>query len=92
MPMAIEYNLDIIKKLRNSLNMTQAEFGRLVGVNRQNVRAWERGHVPTVLSLTKIAQACGFASLDIFFHINKYYGNINNYMSHAPYDTRRGSQ
>lgn len=90
--MEIQYNFDSIKNLRVSLNMTQAQFGRLVGVSRQDVRAWERGHVPTVRNLAKIAQACGFASLDIFFHIKQYYGNIDCDLSHTPYDTRAGCQ
>ena len=72
--------------------MSQAEFGRLVGVSRQDIRLWEGGHVPTVRNLTKIAQACGFDSLDIFFHTTKYYGNIDNDLSHSSYDTREGSQ
>lgn len=90
--MIMEYNFDIIQYLRISRNMTQAEFGRYVGVSRQDVRAWERGHVPTVRNLAKIAQACGIASLDIFFHCNQYYGNIDKVLSHASYDTRSGSQ
>jgi transcriptional regulator with XRE-family HTH domain len=90
--MVMQYNFDSIKNLRVSRNMTQAEFGRFVGMSRQDVRAWERGHVPTVRNLIKIAQACGSASLDIFFHITHHYGNINNDLSHASYDTRGGPQ
>jgi transcriptional regulator with XRE-family HTH domain len=90
--MAIEYNFDSIRIIRLCRNMSQAEFGRLVGVSRQDIRLWEGGNVPTVRNLTKIAQACGFDSLDIFFHTNKYYGNMYNDLSHVSNDTREDSQ
>jgi transcriptional regulator with XRE-family HTH domain len=90
--MAIKYNFDSIRIIRICRNMTQAEFGRLVGVSRQDIRLWEGGNVPTVRNLTKIAQACGFDSLDIFFHTTKHYGNINNDLSHVSNDTREDSQ
>jgi transcriptional regulator with XRE-family HTH domain len=90
--MAIEYNFDSIRIIRLSRNMNQAEFGRLVGVSRQDIRLWEEGHAPTIRNLAKIAQACGFSSLDIFFHYNQHYGNMNHDLSHAPHDTRAGSQ
>ena len=88
----IEYNTDSIRIIRLSLRLNQAEFSRLVGVSRQDIRLWEQGHMPTVRNLAKIAQACGFCSLDIFFHIKQYYGNTVNDLSHAPYDTREDSQ
>jgi putative transcriptional regulator len=90
--MTIEYNFDSIRIIRLSLRMNQAEFGRLVGVPRQDIRLWERGNAPTVRNLAKIAQACGFSSIDIFFHFNQYYGNMTNDLSHASYDTREDSQ
>jgi transcriptional regulator with XRE-family HTH domain len=90
--MTIEYNFDSIRIIRLSRNMNQTEFGRLVGVSRQDIRLWEEGHAPTIRNLTKIAQACGFSSLDIFFHYNQHYGNINNDLSHVSYDTGEGSQ
>ena len=67
--MAIDYNFDSIRIIRLCRNMTQAEFWRLVGVSRQYIRLWEGGHAPTIRNLTKIAQACGFDSLDMFFII-----------------------
>ena len=90
--MAIEYNFDSIRIIRLCRNMSQAEFGRLVGVSRQDIRLWEGGNAPTVRNLTKIARACGFDSLDIFFHTTKHYGNINDDLSHASNDTREDSQ
>jgi transcriptional regulator with XRE-family HTH domain len=90
--MAIDYNFDSIRIIRLCRNMSQAEFGRLVGVSRQDIRLWEEGHAPTVRNLTKIARACGFDSLDIFFHTTKYYGNMNNDLSHVSNDTREDSQ
>jgi transcriptional regulator with XRE-family HTH domain len=90
--MAIEYNFDSIRIIRLTRTMTQAEFGRFLGLSRQDIRSWERGHVPTVRNLAKIAQACGFESLDIFFHNTKHYGNINNDLSHVSNDTREDSQ
>ena len=35
-----------IAKVRADLDMTQAEFGDLVGVSRQTVHAWESGRHP----------------------------------------------
>ena len=48
-----------IRKRRQALRMTQAEFGARVGVNRSTVSAWERGKQQPERSIGAIEQELG---------------------------------
>ncbi len=39
-----DYAAEEIKRIRDDLNMSQAEFGRLIGVSKRTVESWEHGH------------------------------------------------
>lgn len=48
-----------IKTLRESLFMTQAEFGEAIGVHVETVRAWEIGKFsPSLKNKRKIVEFC----------------------------------
>lgn len=47
-----------IRELRERLNLNQEDLGRLVGVTRQTVAAWEKGQrEPSMTQITAVAQA-----------------------------------
>lgn len=49
----------IIKKLRNKLLLTQAEFAELLGVSFESVNRWENSkNEPTMKMKRKIVQLC----------------------------------
>jgi len=39
-----DYSGQDIKRIREDLNMSQAEFARLIGVSTRTVESWEHGH------------------------------------------------
>ncbi len=46
---------DSIRKLRQSLGMTQEQFAKKLGVHTQTVSRWERGHKkPSKLALRQL--------------------------------------
>lgn len=52
-----------IKKAREAKNMNQKEFAQIIGVTQSNLSSYERGNIPTLDKLLKIANAAD-VSLD----------------------------
>jgi transcriptional regulator with XRE-family HTH domain len=89
---SLSYNHDIINEIRTKLGLNQAEFARLIGVERQHVRAWENGSIPDVRSMVKVANALGRPSINFFF-LNKIYQNNKNIDgNHTIHDTKNHKQ
>ena len=50
-------HLNSLRKLRSEANLTQAELGRLIGVNANTVTQYENGaRKPNILLLKKMAE------------------------------------
>lgn len=47
----------LIKAYRTKNNLTQAAFGKIVGVNKQTISKWENGVQPSTKKLFEITQA-----------------------------------
>ena len=50
---------NLIKQIRNHLNMSQTEFSDWLGVSFATVNRWENGHaIPNKLAQTKLYEVC----------------------------------
>ncbi len=57
---------ETIKRFRNKNNLTQTDFGKKIGVNKQIVSKWEKGTViPSVANIYKIANYIGIEINDL---------------------------
>jgi Zn-dependent peptidase ImmA (M78 family)/DNA-binding XRE family transcriptional regulator len=66
--MAVGYRPDVISlgRLREAAGLTQEDAGRLVGVTRQTIAAWERGdRSPSVEQLARLALALRVSLADL---------------------------
>ncbi|MBQ0108561.1 MAG: helix-turn-helix domain-containing protein [Phascolarctobacterium sp.] len=55
-----EFVTNYIKNVRLNLNLTQAEFGKLLGISKQSICAWEKGrNLPDIVNLLKIVDMSG---------------------------------
>ena len=58
---------DSIKKYRTSANITQKEFGDMIGVTAQAISKWEREKgYPDITILPRIARVLGCSVSDFF--------------------------
>ena len=69
-----QFIANYIKDVRESLNLTQTEFGRLLDTSKQSICAWEKGrNLPDIIILMKIIEMTG-KDLSQFINDN----NTNN--------------
>lgn len=62
------YIADKIKITRESMGLTQEEFGALIGVSKQSISSWEKGrNLPDIIQINVIASLAG-KSLSEFFN------------------------
>lgn len=55
-----------IKRIRENLRLTQADFGKIAGVTDKAVSAWENGlSEPRMGAIQRIADHCGLKKSDI---------------------------
>ena len=58
---------DIIKKIRNHINLSQTEFADWLGVSFATVNRWENGHaVPNKLAQTKLYEICNEKKIPVY--------------------------
>ena len=58
---------DIIKKIRNHINLSQTEFADWLGVSFATVNRWENGHaVPNKLAQTKLYEICSEKKIPVY--------------------------
>lgn len=63
------FNPEILKQVRNQMNLTQAAFAGMISpkLQRQNIHAWEKGvSVPSIKNLSAICEAFGLQMDDLF--------------------------
>lgn len=48
-----------IKELRDTLDLTQEEFGERLGVSKSQICQWERGVLPSTSTLLKLSKEFG---------------------------------
>ncbi|MEE1223682.1 MAG: DUF3990 domain-containing protein [Clostridia bacterium] len=58
---------DIIKKIRNHINLSQTEFADWLGVSFATVNRWENGHaIPNKLAQTKLYEICNEKKIPVY--------------------------
>jgi Zn-dependent peptidase ImmA (M78 family)/DNA-binding XRE family transcriptional regulator len=65
-PQQINHNVITIERFREAAGLTQEDAGRIVGVTRQTIAAWERGdRSPSVEQLARLAAAFRVSLADL---------------------------
>lgn len=73
----------LIKNFREKNHLTQAEFGKAVGVNKQTISKWENGIAqPSTRKLFEITQITGIELREIIEENNQ--SNIKELLNYAP--------
>lgn len=71
---------NLIKQIRNDLNMSQSEFAKRLGVSFATVNRWENGHsVPSKIAQTRLYEVCREKKIPVYeMVLNKIQQAANN--------------
>lgn len=73
----------VLKKRRAESSFTQGEIAELADIGRSRYGSYEEGRAePDISTLIKIANACGYNSLDGFLEIDKTNGQAGWVMAY----------